>query len=304
MPASPPADRTRIALVTGAASGIGLATATGLAKQGFHVVLLTRNAARGAAAIAAVQRTIPTKDLEVLECDLSRQSSVRAAAATFHRRHDRLDVLVNCAGVFLPEKAMTEDGVEMTFATNYLGHFLLTDLLLPALRRSGSGRIVTIASRYGGAKIDFSDLNFEKRPFSYLKAVPASKLAEVLWTQELAAQLKDSGITVNAVHPGLVARTKLLEQTRGFFRWLTNRLGGTPEKGADTGLWLATSPEAAGKTGLLWAKRKPMKTPGQGSDAAARRQLWEASERLIKPVAAKPAGAVPGPKPAVVRKAA
>lgn len=274
----------RIALVTGAASGIGQAAAIGLAKAGHHVVLLVRSEARGREAMAGVRQVVPSKELEVLVCDLASQAWVRAAAAAFHARHDHLDVLVNCAGVFLPDKRITGDGVEATLASNHVGHALLTELMMAALERAPAGRVVSVASRYGRTAIDFTDMHFARRKFSYLKAVPQSKLAQVLWTQELAAQLKARGskVTVNAVHPGLVANTKLLGQTGGFFRFVTNRLGGTPEEGADTVVWLATSPEAAGQSGLLWEKRKPMKTPGQGSDPAARKRLWDETQMMIR----------------------
>ncbi len=276
------AKASRIALVTGGTSGIGKATATGLAKAGFHVVLLARDAARGRAALKDIQAAVPGASLELLAGDLASQASVRKAAAAFAKAHGRLDVLVNCAGVFLPERQVTEDGVETTFATNYLGSFLLTNLLLPSLRKASPSRVISVASRYGGAALDFDDLQMERRKFSYMKAVPASKLAQVLFTQELAQRLAGSGVTAYAVHPGLVANTKLLDQTGGFFRWMTNRMGGTPEKGADTPVWLATVPaaEAAALNGMLVSKRKAMKTPGQGSDPAARKRLWQESERL------------------------
>lgn len=273
----------KIALVTGAASGIGRATAKGLAQKGIHVVLLVRSQEKGAAAQKALKAAVPSASTEVLLCDLSLQSSIRAAVKEFSRRHGKLDILVNCAGVFLPARQMTPEGVEATFATNHLGHFLLTDLLLPALKDAAPSRIVNVASRYGGAKIDFDDIDFETRKFSYLKAVPQSKLAQVLFTQELATRLDGTGVTVNAVHPGLVGKTQLLNKTGGPFRFITNLIGGTPEKGADTVVWLATDAPAA-ETGKLWVKRKPMKTPGQGSDPAARTRLWEESEKRIRPV--------------------
>jgi len=269
------------ALVTGATSGIGHATATGLAQAGLDVTLLVRDMERGEAARQAILARVPGSRVGLLEGDLASQASVRKAAACFLREHDRLDALVHCAGVFLPTREVTEDGIERTLATNYLGGFLLTDLLLPALRKAAPSRIVTVASRYGRAKVDFDDLQVERRRFSYLTAVPQSKLAQVLWTQELAGRLQGTGITANAVHPGLVANTKLLEQTGGFFRWMTNRMGGTPEQGADTVVWLATAPEVEGETGGLWSKRKRLKTPGQGSDPAARQRMWAESEKLV-----------------------
>lgn len=276
------AARKQVALVTGATSGIGKGTATGIARTGAHVILLVRDLERGEAAMGDIEKAVPGAHLDLLLCDLSSQKSVRAAAADCLRKHKDLDLLVHCAGVFLPARTVTKDGVETTFAANYLGPFLLTNLLLPRLKDNAPSRIVVVASRYGGAKIDFDDLNFERRKFSYMKAVPASKLAQVLWVQQLAENLQGSGVVVNAVHPGLVARTKLLEETGGFFRWMTNTLGGTPEKGADTVVWLATAPETADVTGGFWISRKRAKTPGQGSNPTARKRLWEESEKLVE----------------------
>jgi len=272
---------SRRALVTGATSGIGQAAAIGLAKAGLSLTLLVRDQQRGEAARRAIQAQVPGAGVELLEGDLASQRSVRAAATRFLEKHDRLHVLVHCAGVFLPAREVTEDGVERTLATNYVGGFLLTDLLLPALRRGAPSRIVTVASRYGRARVDFDDLQVERRRFSYMTAVPRSKLAQVLWTQELAERLDGTGVTANAVHPGLVAGTKLLDGTGGFFRWMTNRVGGTPAKGADTVVWLATAPEAVHETGGLWEKRRRIKTPGQGSDPEARKRLWAETEKLL-----------------------
>lgn len=276
----------KVALVTGGTSGIGRAAATALARQGVHVTIVARNKAKGESTMKAILAAAPGGKVEVLVCDLASQGSVRGAAKEFLKTHERLDVLVNAAGVFLPTRSTTVDGVETTFATNYLGHFLLTQLLLPALQKGSPSRVVNVASRYGGAKIDFDDLMHEKRKFTYMSAVPPTKLAQVLFTQELAARLEGTGVVVNAVHPGLVKRTQIFNEVGGgLFRWITNTFGGTPEKGADTVVWLATAPEAASLNGKMWSKRKPMKTPGQGSDEAARQRLWEESEKLLRPSA-------------------
>ncbi|MFO1532961.1 MAG: SDR family NAD(P)-dependent oxidoreductase [Thermoplasmatota archaeon] len=268
------------ALVTGGTSGIGKAIAKGLARSGVKVVLLVRSKERGAAAAADIHAAVPGASVDLVQGDLASLRSVRRAAAEVAKRHKGLDLLVQSAGVFLPDRTVTEDGIEATFAANHLGHFLLTNLLLPTLKANAPARIVTVASRYGRTAIDFDDLNFEKRKFSYLKAVPPSKLAQVLFTQELADRLAGTGVVANAIHPGLVSKTHLLKGTGGFLRWVTDTVGKTPEVGADTALWLATATEAANETGGLWAKRKRLKTPGQGSDPAARRRLWEESERL------------------------
>lgn len=272
----------KIALVTGATSGIGKATATGLAKEGARVVLVARDRARGEKAMADIWDKVPGAQLELLECDLSSQSSIHAAARQFLAAHPKLDVLVNCAGVFVKEKSITEDGIERTFATNYLAYFLLTNLLLDALKRAAPSRIVNVSSRYGGAKLDLDDVTGMDKPYSYMRATPPTMLARVMFTIELAERLKGTGVVVNTLHPGLVSNTGLLQDTGGFFRWLTNTLGGTPEKGADTALWLATAPENATVSGQMFAKRKLMPTPGQAGDAAARRRLWDESEKLTK----------------------
>jgi retinol dehydrogenase-12 len=272
-----------VALVTGAASGIGRATAIGLAREGTTVVLLVRNAGRGEQALRDVRAAVPDADLEVLECDLASQASIREAARRFVAGHDRLDVLVNAAGVFVKEKTLSSDGIELTFATNYLAYFLLTQELLALLRRSAPARIVNLASKYGRTTIDFADLQKLDAPYSYLRSTPQTMLARVLFTRELADRLAGTGVVVNAVHPGLVAHTRLLSDTRGPFKWVTDTFGSTPEKGADTVLWLATAPETATVTGKLFTKRKEIATPGQGSDPEARRRLWEETERLLQP---------------------
>jgi retinol dehydrogenase 12 len=270
----------KVALVTGAASGIGRATATGLARAGATVVLLVRNAARGEQALQDVRASVPDAAVETLDCDLAVQASIRESAQRFRAAHDRLDVLVNAAGVFVKEKTLTADGIELTFATNYLSYFLLTHELLPLLRRSAPARVVNVASKYGRTTIDFDDLQRLRTRYSYLRSTPQSMLARVLFTQELAHRLKGSGVVANAVHPGLVAKTRLLQDVRGPFQWLTDTFGRTPEEGADTVLWLATVPEAATLTGQLLSRRRAIPTPGQGSDPAARRRLWAESEKL------------------------
>jgi retinol dehydrogenase 12 len=273
----------RVALVTGAASGIGRATATGLAREGATVVLVVRNAQRGEQALRDVRARVPDADLEVLECDLSSQASIRDACRRFLAGHERLDVLVNAAGVFVKERTLTADGIELTFATNYLAYFLLTHELLPLLRRSAPARVVNVASKYGRTTIDFDDLQKLRTPYSYLRSTPQTMLARVLFTQELARRLEGTGVVANAVHPGLVARTRLLQDTGGPFKWITDTFGRTPEQGADTVLWLATAPETASITGRMFARRKEIRTPGQGSDPAARERLWMESEMLTRP---------------------
>lgn len=273
----------KTALVTGGTSGIGKATAIGLAKEGAAVTLLVRNVSKGDQAVRDIAAAAPSAPkVELLECDLSSQASIRKAAASFLAKHEKLHVLVNAAGVFVKERTLTTDGLEKTFAVNYVAYFLLANSLLPALKKGAPSRVVNVSSRYGGAKLDFTDLQLANQPYSYLKSTPPTMLARVLLTQELAERLKGSGVVVNTLHPGLVAKTQLLHETGGFFKWITDTFGGTPEKGADTAVWLATAPEAANVTGKMFSKRKEMKTPGQGADPAARKRLWDETVALTK----------------------
>ncbi|HEU4668019.1 MAG TPA: SDR family NAD(P)-dependent oxidoreductase [Arthrobacter sp.] len=273
-----------VALVTGAASGLGQAVAAGLAREGALVVVVGRSTARAEEAMEAIRLLVPSARLEPLACDLSVQSSIRAASAGFLSRHDRLDVLVNAAGVFRKERQVTPDGLELTFATNVMAYFLLTSLLLDALKNAakegGSARIVNVASKYGNTKLDFDDLQTAKGRYSYLRSTPPTMLARVLLTQEFAERLHGSGVVANAVHPGLVKNTSLLHDVGGPFRWITNTFGAPAEQGADTALWLATAPEAAAVSGRLWAKRKELPTPGMGADPQARKRLWDACAAL------------------------
>jgi len=286
-----------VALVTGGASGLGKAVATGLAREGALVVVVGRSTARAEEAIKGIRLLVPAGLLEPLACDLSVQSSIRTAAAEFLSRHDRLDVLINAAGVFRKERHVTPDGLELTFATNVMAYFLLTSLLLDALKHAAvaggnagtadrpaapahTPRIVNIASKYGNTKLHFDDLQTAKGRYSYLRSTPPTMLARVLLTQEFAERLHGSGVVANAVHPGLVRNTALLQDVGGPLRWITNAVGAPAEKAADTALWLATSRETAAVSGKLWAKRRELPTPGMGSDSEARRRLWDACSLL------------------------
>jgi retinol dehydrogenase-12 len=274
----------RVALVTGATGGLAKAVAAGLAREGADVVVVGRTPARAEEAAQDIRTRVPGAKVESLACDLSLQSSVHSAVAEFLSTHGKLDVLVNAAAVFRKERHVTPDGLELTFATNVMSYFLLSTLLQDALKSTaataGSTRIVNVASPYGNTKLNFDDLQTAKGKYSYLRSTPPTMLARVLLTQELAERLRGTGVVANAVHPGLVKNTGLLQDVGGPFRWITNKFGSTAEKAADTPLWLATAAETGSATGKLWNHRKELPTPGMGSDPEARRRLWAECARL------------------------
>jgi len=270
----------KLALVTGATGGIGKAIALSLARQGASVALVGRSQQRADDAIADILAQVPGANLEPVVCDVASQDSLQAAVAAFYERHDRLDILVNSAGVFRKERHVTADGLELTFATNVMSYFLFSVLLLPAMQRAAPSRIVNVASQYGNTKINFDDLQTATGTYSFIRSTPPTMLARVLLTKELAERLKGTGVVVNALHPGLARNTELLKDVGGFFAWLTNLIGRPAEEAADTAIWLASDPETATVSGKFWAKRKELPTPGMGSDPAAQKRLWDECVRL------------------------
>jgi NAD(P)-dependent dehydrogenase (short-subunit alcohol dehydrogenase family) len=266
-------------LITGGNAGIGKATAIGLAKTGANIIIGCRDKQRGEEAIADIKRESGNAKIELLLLDLSSMRSVREAADEFKKKHTKLDVLINNAGVFLAKRETTEDGIEKTFATNYLGHFLLTHLLLDSLKASGQGRIINVASKHFGIKMNWDDMMLEKK-FSTMAAVGPTKLGLVMFTKELAKKLEGTGVTVNSLHPGLV-RTTLLKDTslwiKLFFKMIPHA---TPEKGAATSIYLATAPEAAKSNGKFFADKKETPTSAGANDEAQNKRFYEYSMKL------------------------
>jgi NAD(P)-dependent dehydrogenase (short-subunit alcohol dehydrogenase family) len=271
--------KDKVCLVTGANTGIGRVIARELAGRAASVVLLCRSAERGEEARAAIVAETKNPNVELIVCDLSSLAAVRAAASQVLQKHTRLDVLVNNAGIFAPARELTPEGLEKTFVTNYLSHFLLTNLLLERLKASAPSRIINISSKTGGAKLDFDDLQSLQGKYSVLTAVPRTKLSQVLFTRQLARRLEGTGVTINAVHPGLV-KTPLLDEMSTFMRVFVHLLSGPVEKGARTAVFLATSPEVAGVSGKLFEKNREVKLSGQAVDAAAAERLWSESSKL------------------------
>jgi NAD(P)-dependent dehydrogenase (short-subunit alcohol dehydrogenase family) len=269
----------KICVVTGANSGIGKETTLALAKLGATVVMVCRDQERGEKAQLEIKQKGGGDKVELTICDLSSQNSIRQFAADFKQRHDRLDVLVNNAGVLLRERSLTEDGIESTFAINHLGYFLLTNLLLDVLKRSAPSRIVNVAStahKYG--KIEIGGW-VTGRDYSAFGAYANSKLANVLFTYELARRLEGAGVTANCLHPGTVA-TNLFRGLPRFLQALIRLVTIGAARGARTTTYLASSLEVAGVSGKYFARRRQEKSSEASYDVDAARRLWQVSEEL------------------------
>ncbi|MGH8428040.1 MAG: SDR family oxidoreductase [Gammaproteobacteria bacterium] len=270
-------------LVTGATSGIGLEAAVVFAAAGACTVLMGRNPAKTEAVLTEVKRRSRSDAVEAMLCDFSSQASIRSFSAEFRAHHSRLDVLVNNAGTVKNKHTLTKDGIETTFAVNHLGPFLLTNLLLDLLKASAPARIVNVSSvaHYDGT-LDFDDLG-HKRDYRIMRAYARSKLANVLFTRELARRLEGSGVTANAVHPGTVA-THIWDSAPGWakpFLALARRFFMiSPAEGAHTLTYLAMSPEVANKTGLYFEKNHPKEPSSLAHDDALAERLWAESARL------------------------
>ena len=274
----------KVCLVTGGNSGIGKATALGLAKLNATVVIVSRDKDKGEAAALEIRMQSGKKDVDSMVADLSSQDSVRELAHDFKSRYKRLDVLVNNAGVFLPKRIQTVDGLEATFATNHLGHFLLTNLLLDLLKKSAPSRIINLtSSAHRGTEMNFDDLQGEKKYSGYF-AYSQSKLANVLFTYQLAKLLQGTGVTVNCLHPGVV-RTGFGKDQVGLMSVMV-RISSpfmmSPEKAARAAIYLATSSTLEGVSGKHFSKGREEKSSDESYDASSAERLWNVSAELTK----------------------
>lgn len=276
----------QVCLITGANSGIGKVTAEALASLGAQVIMVCRDRTRGEAAAADVERAADGANIDLLIADLSSQASIRELAAEVNKRYDRLDVLVNNAGALFTSRSVTVDGYETTFATNHLAYFLLTHLLLGLLKNSVPSRIVNVSSRaHVSATMRFDDLQSE-RGYGASRVYGQSKLANVLFTNELARRLEGTGVTANSLHPGVV-RTGFAKNNSGALGQLVAagaRVAGlffvSPERGAETSIYLASSDEVDGVTGKYFALCKETPSNTESRDPEVARRLWEISEQL------------------------
>ncbi|HYB04746.1 MAG TPA: SDR family oxidoreductase [Nitrososphaerales archaeon] len=271
----------KTSMVTGANSGIGEEVALALATMGATVVMVCRDATKGEAARNEIITRSRNKMVELMVADLSSLASVRVLAQKFLEVHDKLHILVNNAGVIMGGRVVTPDHLETTFEVNYLSHYLLTMVLLDVLKGSAPSRIVNVTSgaHYNG-KMDFDDLQ-EEKAYGAMKSYCQSKLAQVLFTHELAKKLEGTGVTVNAVHPGAV-RTRWGDEAGalGIGIRIARPFMLSPEKGAQTPIYVATSPEVEGITGKYWEKKKEKEPSKESNDENEARLLWAVSAKL------------------------
>ena len=277
--------RGKTVLVTGATSGIGLEASVALARQGARVIMVGRNQAKTEAARADVASRSGSKEVSYLLADFASQASVRALADAVRSRADRLDVLVNNAGGVNKARTVTADGIETTFAVNHLGYFLLTNLLLDLVVKSAPARVVTVASvGHRRGTLDFEDLGFERGGYSIMRAYSRSKLANILFANELARRRAGSGVTSNSLHPGSVdtniwsgaplwAKPIIQVLLRPFFI--------SAEKGGERIVQLAASPELEGVTGKYFEDGKAVDPAPLARDASLATRLWDVSARMV-----------------------
>jgi NAD(P)-dependent dehydrogenase (short-subunit alcohol dehydrogenase family) len=277
----------KVVVITGSNVGIGLETAVGVAKEGATTVLACRNEAKAQVAQADVATRSGNPDVQVVRFDLADLASVRAAADEILRRWDRLDVLINNAGGTWSYRQETAQGFEQTFGVNHLGPFYFTNLLLERITASAPSRIINLSSvghhaAFGGMRFD--DLQGEKR-YATFEAYSASKLANVLFTRELAHRLDGTGVTVNAVHPGPVrsgfGMDGDLKGIAGIGNQIIRPFEISAKAGARTSIYLATSPDVEGRTGQYWVRRRPGRMSRHARDDEQMTRLWRESEALV-----------------------
>jgi len=273
----------KTALVTGATSGIGFHTALGLAREGAHVILGGRDEERARKSVEVIRRETEAPRIDYLIADMSSMAGVRSFAEQILNQYSRLDILVNNVGGLFLTRQISEDGYEKTFALNHLSYFLLTELLKDLLIASAPARIVNVSSTaHQNSQIDFEDLHSTRR-YRGMTAYGQSKLANLLFTYELARRLADTGVTANALHPGFVRTALGMKNSNPVLAaliWLVFRAGMSPERGARTSLLLASSPELEEVTGKYYSAGNQVRSSRMSYDKAAAARLWDLSEEL------------------------
>jgi retinol dehydrogenase-12 len=280
-----------VCLITGGTDGLGKATATELASRGFTVVITARNLAKADSVKAEIKRATGA-EVDVMSADLTSLQSVRKLAGTFTARYPRLDVLINNAGIFASKRVLTADGFESSYQVNYLSHFLLTHLLLDRLKASEQGRVINLSSSvYTAGKFDVQNLQSEKR-FSVMSTYAATKLFMLLFSVELAERLKGTNITSNAAHPGIV-RTPMMLRAPGMFRvisYMALPFSISPQQGAATPVYLATSPTVCQLSGCYFTNCKAVVIKSNLNTSTIRSALWETSAEPLRQLGLMEAG--------------
>ncbi len=273
----------KICMVTGATSGIGKVTARALAERGATVVVVGRSAEKSAATVAQIRRQTGNSSVEFMLADLSAQAQVRKLAAEFKKKYSRLHVLVNNAGAIYLSRQSSVDGIELTWALNHLNYFLLTNLLLDTIKASAPSRIINVSSAvHMNATVNFDDLQGQRK-YSGMSAYGQSKLANVLFAYELARRLQGTGVIVNALHPGMVATNFAANNgpLGRLARPFLNLVSIGEEQGAETMIYLATSPEVESVTGKYFVNKHQAHSSKESYDETVARRLWQVSEEMV-----------------------
>lgn len=287
-------DPLKVMIVTGANSGMGLATTIALAKTGADIIMLCRDQARGQAALEQAKSKSGSDRIFMMTADLGDLNSVAAFSADFHARYDRLDVLVNNAGVITPKREESSQGLELVFGVNHIGHFLLTLLLSDLIKRTKGARVVIVSSgAHKVGKIHFDDINLTGKPvhFDTIKSYSQSKLANILFTRELARRMSESDLAINCCHPGAVATNMGIDRKTGFGKTITSMLKPffrTPEKGAETAVALALSSLGHKNDGAYYYNCRQAKISQRAQSREDAATLWNLSLKLVTPWLAHP----------------
>jgi NAD(P)-dependent dehydrogenase (short-subunit alcohol dehydrogenase family) len=270
----------KIVLITGATSGIGKETARGLAKLGATIVFTTRDTLKGEKTKKKLISSTHNKKIDILHCDLASFKSIRDCCKEFKSKYDYLHVLINNAAILDYKRRVSKDGIENIFATNYLGPFLMTNLLLNILKKSNPSRIINVTSGMHRGKINFNDIEF-KQNFSGIEAYNQSKLGVILFTRLLAKKLEGTGVTVNCVNPGMT-KTKILRDADFFSRMILRFKGKNPSIGAETSIYLASSPDVENITGEYFVGNVIKKSSDESYDIVLAKKLWNLSKKYVK----------------------
>ncbi len=272
----------KICMITGANSGIGKATAKALAEMDATVVMVCRDRKRGEIAQEEIIKETGYTNVDLLLCDLSSIEDIRKLVSKFMNKYQNLHVLINNAGIMLKRRLLSVDGFEMNFAVHHLAPFLLTNLLLDVLKNSAPSRIVNVSSAgHRMAKIDIDDLQSENKKYRLFRVYGVSKLALMLFTYELSRRLEGTNVIVNALHPGVV-NTNLSREHSAFSRGFAKLFFKKPQKGAETSIYLASSPDVEGITGKYWVKKQQKNSSEESYNEEYAKRLWEISAEMTR----------------------